>query len=74
MPQDTNKLAHKLTFTGLEALLPCVLKACVTVIAALVEPSTVTATTTEPAQLLDNAALGAPCACSRRCSCRRGFF
>ena len=57
MSQDSD--SKKLTFAGLNALDPCMIKVCVTGISAVLEPSTAASATTEFAGFLDNAALGA---------------
>ena len=57
MSQDSD--SKKLTFTGLNALDPCMIEVWVASISTVLEPSTAASATTEFAGFFDTAALGA---------------
>ena len=67
------ELSLQLTFAGLHALKPCVIKGGVADIAAFAKPSTAASTTTEFAGFLGTA-LGALIGIYHGCLCRRGCF
>ena len=57
MPQSSDSL--QLTFAGLDALSPCMIKLYVADISAVLEPSTPTSTAAKLARLFSSPALGA---------------
>ena len=79
---DNNTIMHQdsdfqslTTFAGLNALDPCMTKVRVAGVSAVLEPSTVTSTTTEFAGFLENAALWTPFIDAyHECTRRRGCF
>ena len=64
----------ELTFAGLDALDPSVLKPGVAGSSAIVEPRTAGRTTTVFAGFLAQATLGTPLTACHGCACRRGRF